>query len=78
MTPEDLSWRPYIKSRIQTYFSDEVILDEPLKEYLYELFDKTIVAGLDKIAKGLNEPIPIVVIQRTTNVLIFVEAILRP
>ena len=77
MTPEDLSWKPYIKSRIQTYFSDEAILDKHLKEYLYELFDKTIDAGLDKIAKGLNEPVPTVVIQRVTNVLNFVEAILR-
>lgn len=78
MTPEDLSWRPYVKSRIQTYFNDDAILDEALKEYLYELFDKTIDAGLDKIAKGLNEPIPTVPIQRATNVLNFVEAVLRP
>ena len=53
-------------------------LDKPFKEYLYELFDKTIDARLEKNEKGLNEPIPTVVIQRTTNVLNFVEAIFRP
>ena len=78
MTPEDLSWRPYVKSRIETYFKDETILDEFLKEYLFELFDKTIDAGLERISRGLNEPIPTVPIQRATNVLNFLESILRP
>lgn len=78
MTPEDLSWRPYVKSRIETYFKDESILDKELKQYLYETFDQTIDAGLEKIAGGLVEPIPTVPVQRATNVLNFLEAILRP
>ena len=78
MTPEDLSWRPYVKSRIDVFFEDDSILDNDLKQYLYETFDQTIDAGLEKIAGGLHEPIPTVPIQKATNVLNFLEAILRP
>ena len=78
MTPEDLSWRPYVKSRIDVFFDDDSILDSDLKKYLYETFDQTIDAGLKKIAGGLHEPIPTVPIQKATNVLNFLEAILRP
>ena len=78
MTPEDLSWRPYIKSRIAMYYKDESILDDFLKEYLYETFDQTIDQGIERIENGLTEPIPTVTIQKATNVMNFVEAVLRP
>ena len=78
MTPEDLSWRPYIKSRIATYYKDESILDDFLKQYLYETFDQTIDQGLERISNGLIEPVPTVPVQRATNVMNFLEAFLRP
>jgi len=57
MTPGDLSWRPYIKTRIYSYYKDDSILDDFLKEYLYETFDQTIDQGLERIENGLIEPI---------------------
>jgi dynein heavy chain len=57
MTPEDLSWRPYIKSRIQRFYNDESILDQFLKDYLYETFDQTLDQGMERIENGLHEPI---------------------
>lgn len=78
MTPEDLSWRPYIKSRIHRYYKDDSILDDFLKQYLYETFDQTIDQGMERIENNLREPVETVPVQRATNVMNFVEALLRP
>jgi dynein heavy chain len=78
MTPGDLSWRPYIKSRIDRYYRDDSILDDFLRQYLFETFDQTLDQGMERIENGLIEPIETVPVQRATNVMNFIEAMLRP
>ena len=78
MTPGDLSWRPYIKTRIYSLYKDNSILDDFLKEYLYDSFDQTLDAGLERIENGLIEPVPTVPVQKATNVMNFLECMLRP
>jgi dynein heavy chain len=60
MTPEDLGWRPYVKSWIEAVFGedgDESVLEQNLKTYLWETFDATVDMGLDKIRANLVEPV---------------------
>ena len=49
MTPEDLGWRPYVKSWIPRVYEDESILSQELKDRLYALFDTTVDFAFDKI-----------------------------
>lgn len=63
LTPDELGWRPFVKTWITTFFEDDSILSKDLKEYLYALFDTSIDMGLDKIREHLNEPVATVNIQ---------------
>jgi hypothetical protein len=60
MTPEELGWRPAVKTWIHTFFEDEAILTNELKEFLYATFDATIDVGLEKIKEHFAEPVPTV------------------
>jgi hypothetical protein len=57
LTPEELGWRPYVKTWIYTFFNDDSILSDDLKDYLYSIFDGSIDIGLDKIREHFSEPI---------------------
>ncbi|PCI26907.1 hypothetical protein COB52_05575 [Candidatus Kaiserbacteria bacterium] len=57
MTPEDLGWRPYVKSWIPRTFPEDDVLDEGLKTYLWETFEFAIDMGIEKIRESLIEPI---------------------
>lgn len=57
LTPEDLGWRPFVKTWVNTFFEDDTILNGDLREYLYAIFDTSIDIGLDKIREHLNEPV---------------------
>jgi len=57
LTPDELGWRPYVKTWVNTFFTDETIMNEELKEYLYSIFDTTIDIGLDKIREHFSEPV---------------------
>ena len=46
-----------VKTWIYTFFEDEEILNESLKEYLYATFEASIDIGLDKIREHFTEPI---------------------
>jgi len=57
MTPEDLGWRPFVKSWIERKFPNEWLLSESLKTFLWETFEATIDIALDKIRTVYSEPI---------------------
>ena len=57
LTPDELGWRPMVKTWIYTFFEGDEILSENLKEYLYATFEASIDIGLDKIRDLYNEPV---------------------
>lgn len=57
LTPDELGWRPMVKTWIATFFEDEEIISQDLKDYLYATFDATIDLGLEKIRENLTEPV---------------------
>lgn len=57
LTPEELGWRPFVKTWIYTFFKDDNILSDDLKGFLYSLFDGTVDIGLDKIREHYSEPV---------------------
>ena len=78
LTYEELGWRPYVKTWITRFFSDDSILDAGLKELLYSLFDSTVDAGLDKIREHLAEPIATANIQQVVSLCNFLEVLVHP
>jgi dynein heavy chain len=61
MTPEDLGWRPYVKSWIHATFGlpgeETAGIDDVTKDYILDTFDATIDIGLEKIRNNYTEPI---------------------
>ncbi len=58
LTPDELGWRPYVKTWVHTFFTEETgILSEDLKDHLYGLFDISIDLGLDKMRDQFSEPV---------------------
>ena len=49
LTPDELGWRPMVKTWIYTFFSDNEILSDELKEYLYQTFEASIDIALERI-----------------------------
>lgn len=77
LTPEELGWRPFVKTWIITFFADDTILSNDLKDYLYALFDTSIDMGLTKIREHLKEPIATVDIQQVKGICNFLEVLLN-
>ena len=77
MTPEELGWKPYVKSWIPRIYPDETILNEEHKDLLLSLFDASVELGLEKI-KGskLTEFVRTVDIQRVSSLCNFLEVLL--
>jgi len=59
MTAEDLGWRPYVKTWLKTFFKDEDVVSENLRDHLWVLFSATIEPGLEFIRHHLTNPEPI-------------------
>jgi dynein heavy chain len=78
LTPDELGWRPFVKTWIYTFFEDDTLLSNDLKEYLYALFDTSIDMGLDKIREHLHEPIATVNIQQVVSLCNFLEVLVNP
>ena len=78
LTPEELGWRPYVKTWINTFFEDDSILSTELKEYLYSVFDSTIDPGLDKIREHFVEPVVTVNLQLVVSLCNFLEVLVNP
>jgi dynein heavy chain len=60
LTPEDMSWRPYVQTWIANTFPESdanPVLDEGLKLYLWETFDATVDEGIAKIRAAYTEPV---------------------
>jgi dynein heavy chain len=62
LTYEELGWRPFVRTWLYTFFSDEILSDN-LREFIYSNFDATIDIGLEKIRDSLSEPVKTVDIQ---------------
>lgn len=63
LTYEELGWRPFVKTWVKTFFTDDAVMNEEMKDYLYSLFDGTIDLGLDKIREHFSETIATVNLQ---------------
>lgn len=58
LTDHEMGWKPFVQSWIQRKYPNEDILSKDLKEYLQDLFDRTVDLGLERIRSGsLKEPI---------------------
>jgi dynein heavy chain len=77
LTYEELGWRPFVKTWLWTFFSDE-ILSENLREFIYSNFDATIDIGLEKIRESLFEPVKTVDIQQVVSICNYLEVMLDP
>ncbi len=77
MTYEELGWRPFVKTWLKTFFSEEILSDH-LKDFVYSNFDATIDIGLEKIREHLAEPVKTVDIQQVVSICNFLEVLLNP
>jgi len=73
MTPEELGWKPYVKTWIKTFFQDEDIFPEVCKEHLLMLFEATIDVALEFIRGHCTEPIKTTDLQQVVSVCNFFE-----
>ncbi len=79
MTPEELGWKPYVRSWIPRMYPDDSILNDEHKEILLSLFETTIEPALEKIrVMKLVEYVRTVDVQRVANVCNFLEVMLQP
>jgi dynein heavy chain len=49
MTAYELGWRPYVKTWLKTYFTDDEEVSEALREHIWVQFNATIDPGLEFI-----------------------------
>jgi hypothetical protein len=61
MTEEELGWRPYVQTWINTQFAENEAMNDELKEHLWNNFRDTIDPGLEWLREYGSEPI------KTTN-----------
>ena len=59
MTAEDLGWKPYVKTWLKTFFKDDDVVSENLRDHLWVLFSATIEPGLEFIRQHLTNPEPV-------------------
>ena len=78
LTPEELGWRPYVKTWLVTFFDDDTIMSNDLKDHLYAIFDASIDVGLDKIREHYSEPVVTVNLQQVIGICNFLEILLHP
>jgi dynein heavy chain len=57
LTPEQLGWRPYVRTWLTTFFTDEELLSQACKDHLWMLFDATVDLALEFIRAQCTEPI---------------------
>jgi dynein heavy chain len=55
LTPEELGWRPYVRTWIDTFFTDLDLVPEKVKEFMWTTFDLTIDTGLTYIRENCKE-----------------------
>lgn len=75
LTPEELGWRPYVKTWMNTHFKDKFhdndpnqpIIDDDLYEHMWATFNATIDIGLEYIRDRFKEPIVTTDLQQVTS-----------
>lgn len=77
LTPEELGWRPYVQSWIAQQFPNDEVLDQAMKEYLWETFDATVDIALDKIRTAYAEPLKTDNLQLVRSLCNFLEVFLH-
>ena len=78
MMAEELGWRPFVQTWLQTTYKEDFPLDQELKDHLYEQFDQTIDMGLHKIRESLKEPIKTDDLQLVRSITNFLTALIDP
>ena len=56
-TLEELGWQPYVKTWIQTFFRDDDLMGDDLRDQLWSIFVDCIDKGLEYIRTHFKEPI---------------------
>jgi len=74
MTAEELGWRPYVKTWVNTFFRDMDSMTDTLKQYILETFEAVIDPGLDFIYSYGSEPIKTTELQQVVSMTKFMEA----
>lgn len=77
LTPEELGWRPYVKTWVATHFDDEELFSEFLQDHLYMLFDATVDIGLEFIRNNCSEPIKTTDLQQVVSICNFLECFIN-
>lgn len=58
LTPEDLGWRPFVRTWLDTTFENDMQITTELKEHIWETFLATVDVGLEKLRQSnMVEPI---------------------
>ena len=74
LTPEELGWRPYVRTWIDTYFDpDDDIVTPKMKEFMWSTFEATIDIGLEFIRQNCKEPIKTTDLQQVTGICNYLE-----
>lgn len=77
LTPEELGWRPYVKTWLKTHFDDEELFPELCQDHLWMLFDATCDVGLEYIRTHCSEPVKTTDLQQVTSICNFLESFIN-
>lgn len=78
LTPEELGWRPFVKSWIASFLPDETVLSQDLKDYMWDTFEATVDVALEKIRSAFNEPMKTDNLQQVKSLCKMLEVFLKP
>ena len=79
MTAQELGWKPYVKTWMEKHYdSNNICLDEELKEHLWETFCQTIDIGIEKVRTNCKEPIKTDDLQLVKGVCSFLTVMIDP
>jgi len=73
MTANELGWRPYVKTWLATWFSNNPVCTDALKEHLWVTFDATIDVGLAFLEEYGVEAIKTTDLQQVVGLCNFLE-----
>jgi len=73
LTPEELGWKPFVKTWIYTFFKGYELMPDACKEHLWMLFEYTVDPALEFIRNTCKEPIVTTDLQQVTSICNFLE-----
>jgi dynein heavy chain, axonemal len=77
MTADELGWRPYVTTWVNTFFKDNEMMDEELCTFLEEIFDFSVDTGLTFIRSSLHEPLVSTDLQQVKAITNYLEYFLQ-